>query len=568
MLDKTKKRGISRNDFITLAIIVVIAILWQRGWHGMHAQMSGSLPAEKLSFKSLAYGLLRTNMRLLIGLFWSVIFAFVAGIWAAKSKHAAYFILPFINFMESVPLVGFMTFSILFFTHLYPHSVMGLECAAIFGVFTGQAWNMALSFYQSLVIVPKELLDAAEVFRLSAWKKLWKIELPYAFPALLWNTMVSQSAAWFALVGTETIAMGMKSFVLPGVGSYIQAGLDASNAQAIIYAILAIVANIVVFDQLFFRPLVRWSEQFKFEKNKSQQKNSSWAFTVYRNAHAFSTTGRFIKRKLVQCNYHLAVLLPKRSWKLNPRTKKYLTGFVLAVWYLSLSVVAIYYGMKLFDVLPKIDTPHMIYLMWLTTLRVLLAMLLSLLIFLPLGVWIGLKPRLTRFFQPIIQVFAALPPDILYPIVAVLLITFHANLSWWTVPLIMIGTQWYVLFNVIAGVSAIPQEILDVGSVFSIKGVRYWRKIIIPAIFPSIVTGIISAAGGAWNADIMAEIIHWGTRTLSATGLGAFISSQTALNHPSQEALGCILMCVLVALCIIFIWRPLYNLAERRYKIN
>ncbi len=555
------------SDLILLLFIGMFIGLFVWGWHGMHADINTVNNAPSLSLPTLAYDLLRSNLRLLIGLVWSLIFAIVAGTWAAKSKHARRFILPFINFMESVPLVGFMTFSVILFHYLYPHSVMGLECAAIFGVFTGQAWNMALVFYQTLKIVPAELYDAANVFHMSRWSRFWKIEAPYSMPGLIWNTMVSQSAAWFALVGTEAIASASgKSVLLPGVGSYIQVALDHANFHAVIYSIIAMALNIILFDQIMFRPLVRWAEKFKYEKIKSNRVASSWLYslsikTVFLKAvfmkmgSALSTTSKRLSLKSVTAIF---------DWTM-PRN---LRRAIILAWYALFSFAVIYYGVKLINGTPDFDVGKILWMMTLTTLRVGAAMILSLIIFLPLGVWIGLSPKLTKFCQPATQILAALPPNILYPIMAVFLIATHGSLGWWTIPLIMIGTQWYVLFNVIAGTSSLPQEILDVSQVFSAKGWYYWKRIIIPSIFPYIVTGIISAAGGAWNADITAEIIQWGNKIVSTKGLGYYIANATNLNHIPQEALGCILMCALVALCVIFIWRPLYKLSETRYKIS
>ena len=280
-------------DGVLLILLMLFVYLFHIGWQGMHTSMSSVQVKMNLSFSSLAYDLLRTNMRLLLGLVFSFLFAFIAGVWAAKSKHAANFILPFINFMESVPLVGFMTFNVIIAMALFPGSVMGLECAAIFGVFTGQAWNMALTVYQTLEVIPDELQDVAKQFKMTAWHKFWHIELPYAMPGLLWNTMVSQSAAWFALVGTEAIAVGSKSVMLPGVGSYIQLGLNGADISTILYAIVAIVLNIILFDQLCFRPLVKWAEKFKYEKVKSRASASSWLYTL---SHRTNFLGQAIQK--------------------------------------------------------------------------------------------------------------------------------------------------------------------------------------------------------------------------------------------------------------------------------
>lgn len=561
-----KKKRFNLADGILLILLALFVYLWYVGWQGMHSPLSRVQGDIDVSLSSLAYDLLRTNMRLLIGLGFSFLFAFIMGVWAAKSKHAANFILPFINFMESVPLVGFMTFSVTLALLLYPNNMMGLEYAAIFGVFTGQAWNMTLTVYQTIKVIPDELNDVAKQFKMTAWRKFWHIEAPYVMPGLLWNTMASQAAAWFALVGTEAIAVGVHTYNLPGVGSYIQVGLKDANIQVVLFAIIAIILNIILFDQLCFRPLVKWAEKFKYEKVKSRANATSWLYSLVQNS-------RFLVQAISKSFYYFVKLmrvsgLYKLTLIFNWKMSKWWRLAILISWYAIFSVLVIFFGVKLFHIIPYFSFVTILKLMFLTTARVAAAMLLSLIIFVPLGVWLGLENKRTRIAQPIIQVLAALPPNLFYPIVAMLLIVFHQSLGWWTIPLIMLGTQWYILFNVIAGVTTLPQDMMDVAKIFSLKGLYYWRKFIIPGIFPYIVTGIISAAGGAWNADITAEIIVWGRTTLHTSGLGAYISEATAANKIPEEVFGCILMCLLVALCIIFVWRPLYKLANTRYKIN
>lgn len=568
MVMKMIRKKINIYDGMLLGFVLIAVGLFAWGWHDMHLPVTAAANAnaQSMSLSALAYDLLRTNMRLIIGLFWSFVFAFVAGTWAAKSKHAARFILPVINFMESVPLVGFMTFSIVIFMAWFPHSVMGFESAAIFGVFTGQAWNMALTVYQTLKVIPPELQQMSRQFQMSAWQRYWRIEVPYSLPGLLWNTMVSQSAAWFALVGTEAIAIGAKTVMVPGVGSYIQVALMHKDWMAIIFAISAIIVNIIIFDQFCFRPLVKWCEKFKFERVKTQQVASSWLYQVIGGA---SLVRRVFRMLANGCHalwnmLRLVRLVRCFDWRMPKKVRV----SCLVCWYFVLSFGLVYYGVKLIAYLPHFSWELMLEQMGLTTMRVVIAMLLSLIIFLPLGVWIGLSPKKTKYTQSSIQVMAALPPDIFYPIFAVLLFVAHQHLNWWTIPLIMVGTQWYILFNVIAGVSSLPQGLRDVSKMFSLRGIYYWRKVIIPAIFPYIVTGIISAAGGAWNADITAEVISWGHDVLQTKGLGAFISIASQGSHMSQEALGCVMMCVLVGICIVFVWRPLYRLAETKFNIR
>ena len=461
------------NDIGLLILLMLFVYLWHLGWQGMHTPLA-NLPAQNgKNIPALAYDLLRSNMRLLIGLGFSFLFAFIAGVWAAKSKHAAYFILPFINFMESVPLVGFMTFSVTIAIALYPHSVMGLEWAAIFGVFTAQAWNMALTVYQTLGVIPSELNDVARQFQMNAWQKFLKIELPYTIPGLLWNTMVSQSAAWFALVGTEAIAVGAKLIMLPGVGSYIQMGLNTHNIKIIILAIMAIILNIILFDQLFFRPLVKWAEKFKYERVRANTHASSCLHTLYVKSCFTRKALSSVYGYLVRHSHRFG--LRKLTALFDITFPKAIRCGCLLLWYTVLIASIIWFSVKLFHIIPTFSLAKVATYMLTTTSRVTLAMILSLLICIPLGVWIGISPQRTKMTQPIIQIFAALPPDIFYPIMALFLLYFHYTLSWWTVPLIMMGTQWYILFNVIAGVSSLPQEIVDVAKIFSLRGWYYWR---------------------------------------------------------------------------------------------
>ncbi|MBH1920302.1 ABC transporter permease subunit [Serratia surfactantfaciens] len=508
-------------------------------------------------------------MRFLLGMAWSLLFSVVFAVLAARYAPLRRVILPFVNFMESVPLVGFLTFTTVYFLNLYPHSVMGLECTAIFAVFTGQAWNMMLTLYQTLRIVPKELDEAARSFNYNPWQRFWRLEFIYSVPGLLWNAMVSQSAAWFALVASEAIPVGDRSVELPGVGSYIAEALAQQNVPAILYAIVALAANIVLLDQLVFRPLVRYTARFKYEDvTANRPLGNPWFYNSLAFSHVGAALGRTLRTladlwlfKLPRLWYALGLhrlfrLAAKGNWLWR------------SLWYLGVVLACVWFGYQLWEYFPKQYFAMLPEWMLLTTARVAAAMLLSVAIFTPLGVWIGMNPRLVKIFQPIIQILAAIPPNIFYPLIAAFIAIYHQDLGWWAIPMIMLGTQWYVLFNVIAGVSAIPTQITEVSETFGMRRFRWWRYYMLPAIFPYIVTGIISAAGGAWNSAIAAEVIQWGSTTLSATGLGAFISVVTDAGKNPESALGCAAMCALVALCIIFIWQPLYRIAETKFKYD
>lgn len=573
-LDRSKayKTFLNFNDIIVVAIFITIIAMLTKGWLDMHANFDTTHVAKiSLNLSALPYYTLRSTMRLVIGLVLSFAFALIFGTLSAKFKAIERVVLPFVNFMESVPLVGFLTFTTLYFMSAFPHSIMGLECAAIFGVFTGQAWNMCLIVYQTLKVVPYELIEAADMFQYNAWQRFWRLEFPYSIPGLLWNTMVSQSAAWFALVATEAIPVHGNTVELPGIGSYIAESLLAGNATTTIYAIIALTLNIIIFDQLVFRPLVKYANQYKFEDLASKNGHTSWFHTCILNSGICNKIGAGF-------NYlsYLALFdIPKYTKKFNfPRVnladgiKRKFTFVVTKLWYLLVITLIIIAGYNLWKYLPKAELHKMPILMLETTIRVSVAMILSILIFVPLGVWIGLQPKLVKAFQPIIQVLAALPCNIFYPLMALFLITTHQTLSVWSIFLIMLGTQWYVLFNVIAGASTIPNQLLEVNKCFGVRGLLWWRKFMIPAIFPYIVTGIISAAGGAWNAAIAGELLIWGTTTQQTSGLGAYISNASNAGQMANSALGCTSMCLLVGVCIMFVWKPLYKLAETRFKIS
>lgn len=567
---KSKSMRFNVNDIVVLIIIFASIWLFAYGWHDMHANFNGeNLKPISLNYHELPYYTLRTTMRLVIGMVYSMLFSVVFAVLAAKYAPMRRVILPFVNFMESVPLVGFLTFTTVYFLGLYPHSVLGLECAAIFAVFTGQAWNMMLTLYQTLRIVPGELNEATHMFRYNPWQRFWRLEFLYSVPGLLWNTMVSQSAAWFALIGSEAIPVTDNNTVnLPGVGAYMAQALAEGNSHAILYAVIALILNIIILDQLFFRPLVRYSHRFKYEDLPSQKVDSSWFY----NCLSRSATGQVLGRCCRLLADFWLFSLPKiwYLFRINVITRlcAKLNHFWSSLWYVVVVVACVYYGYQLWEFFPKQYLSSLPQWMGLTAARVLVAMLASIIIFTPLGVWIGLNPRLVKFCQPIIQVMAAVPASIFYPFIAIFIVTFHQNLSWWAIPMIMLGTQWYVLFNVIAGTSTLPTQIIEASKIFHVRGLMWWRKFILPAIFPYIVTGIISAAGGAWNTAIASELLEWGKISLTTTGLGSFIARTTGAGQNAEAALGCTAMCVMVAVCIIFIWQPLYRYAETKFKFD
>ena len=520
-----------------------------------------------LDYTALPYYSMLSTIRILIGLIFSFIITFIFGTMAAKYKSFERVILPLVNFMESIPLVGFLTFSTVFFIALFPHNIIGLEISAIFGVFTGQVWNMILIFYQTLKIIPNDIIDSSKIFYHNSWQRFWKIECPFSMPGLLWNIMVSQSAAWFAILATEAIPVKTRTVELPGVGSFMAEALLQANVHAIIYSILAIVINIILLDQILFKPLVCWMSKFKYEDTVSLHKSKSIFYNIIINSYQH----KFIIKSWDSLSDFIVYYLPNKISKIKFfkfTLNNTIKNLIEILWYAFIFAICIYYGFKLWAIIPKIDLVKMPTLMLLSGIRVFIAIFLSILIFLPLGIWIGLNPKALNFFQPIIQILAALPVNLLYPLVAIFLISYKPNLGIISIFLIMLGTQWYILFNVIAGASSIPDNLLEVSKLFNVKGIMWWKKFIIPAIFPYMVTGIIAAAGGAWNAVVVSELIVWGDHVEETVGLGSYIQSHSTNSGLAQAALGCTVMSIMVGFCIIFIWNPLYKIAENKYKLD
>jgi len=467
--------------------------------------------------------------------------------------------------------LGFLSITIVGFISLFPGSLLGPECAAIFVIFTSQAWNMALGFYQTVRTVPVELNEAAKMFHLSAWQRFWRIDVPFSLPGLLWNTMVSMSAGWFFVVASEAISVSNQQILLPGIGSYITVAIQSSNMHAIGYAILTMFIVILIYDQLLFRPLVAWAEKFKAELvTQEAHEARSWVADLFNRTRFLRYIGMHLTRAFdLFVNIRFLRSQPiSRSTVSSLRSEKYwgwiwngLTGILIIC-------ALAFLGYYIFVNVPLSSVWQVFILGLITALRVFILIILCSLIWVPIGVWIGSRPSVAYYAQPIAQFLAAFPANILYPLVVILIVTYHLNVNIWVTPLMILGSQWYVLFNVIAGTSMIPKDIIQAVDNLSVNRFLRWKRLILPAIFPYYITGAITAAGGAWNASIVAEVVNWGNTTLVATGLGAYISECTTRGDFPHIALSISMMCVLVLIFNRIVWRPLYALAETRYVMG
>jgi len=509
----------------------------------------------------------RTTLRMLAALVLSLVFTFTYATLAAKNKHAELVLVPLLDILQSVPILGFISVTVVFFMSLAPGRVLGAEFAAVFAIFTSQAWNMAFSFYQSLRTVPTELIEASRVFRLSPWMRFWRLDVPFAMPQLIFNMMLSMSGSWFFVVASEAISVGNTTITLPGMGSYIALAIERRSLTAVAWAIGTMLVVILLYDQLLFRPLVAWADRFRFQQEAGALPPRSWVLNVLRRSGVVESLGdrlSLVWRRSFRRSPAAVKPIITRPERDDPRFNLLWRGVVAVVVVAVLWEVAsfIAQGVNLSEVVRAI-------LLGLATLtRVVVLIALASLVWVPLGVAIGIRPHLSNVVQPVAQFLAAFPANLLFPIAVSGIVAFHLNPDIWLSPLMILGTQWYILFNVIAGAAAIPVELRDVGTNLQVRGFLWWRKIGLPAVFPYFVTGAITASGGSWNASIVAEVATWGDVRLQANGLGAYIAAATDAGDFHRIVLGILVMSGFVVAINRAFWRPLYWYAERKYRIG
>ena len=507
---------------------------------------------------------LRTTMRMFAALFCSVLFTFTYATWAAKSRRAGMILVPLLDILQSVPIIGFLSFTVVFFLSLFPGQVLGAELAAIFAIFTSQAWNMAFSLYQSLKTVPSDLAECAAAFRLSGWQRFWRMEVPFAMPGLVWNTMMSMSGGWFFVVASEAVTAGDTTFKLPGIGSYVALALERRDITAVGYAIVTMLVVILLYDQLLFRPLVAWSAKFRFEMTAQTEQEDPWVLKLLRRTRLLSWV---VDRFGLVFNGVSGLRLARRR-ATRTMVRKPPSRAVDAAW---ATVLAIVVAAALWEIISYVsasltwgDLGQALLLGVYTMTRVIVLMVLATLVWVPIGVWLGLRPKWARRAQPVAQFLAAFPANLFFPVFVVAIVHYSLNPDIWLTPLMVLGTQWYILFNVIAGAAAFPGDMLEVSANFGIGGWLWWRRVMLPGIFSYYVTGALTASGGAWNAAIVAEVASWGDQKLAAHGLGAYIAEATEAGATPKIVLGVVVMSLFVIAFNRVLWRPMYAYAARR----
>jgi len=512
---------------------------------------------------------LRTTMRMLLAIICSIIFTFIYAALSAKSRRAEMVLIPLLDILQSVPILGFLTFTVVFFMNLFPGNVLGAELACVFAIFTSQAWNMTFSMYQSMRNVPKDLEEATQSFHLSGWQRFWRLDVPFAMPGLIWNTMMSMSGGWFFVVASEAITVGNTTVTLPGIGSYVALGIEKQDLAAIGYAILTMLLVIIAYDQLLFRPIVAWADKFRFEQTASGNPPTSWMLDLFRRTRAL----RALTLPFAAVNRAFSNLRINWPVSLQPAAKSSSPSRVVdMIWFLLIGVSTGYAAYRAYEYLSASLGPRDVFAAFgyglLTLIRVIVLIALATLIWVPVGVWIGLRPKLAERVQPLAQFLAAFPANLAFPVFVYLIVHYRLNANIWLSPLMILGTQWYILFNVIAGASAFPSDLREAASSLHLKGWRWWIKVVLPGIFPYYITGAITASGGSWNASIVAEVASWGTTHLTAAGLGAYIAKATEAGDFPRVVLGIAVMCILVTLFNRLLWRPLYAFGERRLRLG
>ncbi|MGO9390418.1 ABC transporter permease [Rhodoblastus sp.] len=557
-------------DLAALALVIGVLVIVTYGAHQANVPLTvlDSTPIS-LDPRHLPEYALRTTLRMLAAIVASLLFTFVYATIAAKSRRAEMVLIPVLDILQSVPILGFLTFTVVFFMNLFPGRVIGAELASVFAIFTSQAWNMTFSMYQSLRNVPKDLEEATQSFHLSWWRRFWRLDVPFAMPGLVWNTMMSMSGGWFFVVASEANTVGDTTVTLPGVGAYVATAIKEQNLPAVGYAVLAMLVVIIIYDQLLFRPIVAWADKFRFEQTASAEVPTSWLLDIFRQTRFLRTLATELSGA-IESTTRIRLPLPDFSRIKFPIIVP--SRAIDAVWIAIIFFGATSLGWMVVQFIASSlnwsDVETAVIDGLYTLIRVTILIALASLIWVPIGVWIGLRPSVAEKIQPIAQFMAAFPANILFPAAVVLIVHYGLDANIWLSPLMVLGTQWYILFNVIAGATAFPGDLKEAAKSFHLSGWKWWRYVILPGIFPYYITGAITASGGSWNAAIVAEVASWGDTKLNAVGLGSYIAKATEAGDFQRVILGIAVMSIYVTLFNRLLWRPLYAFAENRLRLG
>jgi NitT/TauT family transport system permease protein len=528
-------------------------------------------PAVEISRSTLAlpgYAAL-SLLRITLAYVLSLAFTLVYGYIAAYNAKAERFMIPLLDVLQSIPVLSFLPGVMLAMVALFPSRQLGVELGAILLIFTGQVWNMAFSFYASLKSIPQEMREAANIYRFSWWQRFTEMELPFAAIGLVWNSMMSVAGGWFALMACEMFVLGSRDFRLPGLGSYLQTAASAGDTRSILLGVITMIAVIVLLDQFVWRPVIAWAEKFKVEQVESAEVPHSWVLNLLQHSRALA---RLEQKAIFPVRESLMSYFSRRhrtgtATAPTPRWKTYALG-ILGIAALGLTGYAVVRVAILLTGLDHSEVTELGQGLGATFLRVIAALLIGAAWTIPVGVKIGFSPRLARVAQPLAQIAASVPANAFFPVILLILFRLGAGLGIGSILLLLLGTQWYILFNVIAGAMAIPTDLKEACTVCRISGWQRWRKLILPGIFPYLLTGMVTASGGAWNASIVAEYFHFKGQTFSTIGLGSTISRATDGGNYDLLIAATIVMAAMVVTVNRLVWRRLYRLGETRFRLE
>jgi NitT/TauT family transport system permease protein len=544
----------------TLAAIAAV-VAWATHGHGFRPETGAiSLSLARLPLYALA-SWLRMAAAYVLSLGFAVVYAYLA----AFNRRAERYLIPVLDILQSIPILSFLPVVLLGFIALFPHSSLGPNLASIVLIFTSQVWNMVFALYSGFITIPTELRELAQSLRLSAWQRFRMLELPYAMGGLVWNSMMSWAGGWFFLMAAEEFSLGNKNYQLQGLGSYLQTAANQGRWTLEIIGLATLIAVIVVMDQLVFRPVLAWAEKFKMEMVEGEPPHSAVLMLVRRSV-LVEQFGQRVWAPLTEWSDRTFRARSSRRRPTMAATASLLRALAMAAG-IYLAFVAIRHGIVLLGA-SRHQAPMVLAATGATLLRVLISIAISLAWTIPLGVAIGLNRRLSSTLTPIIQIFASVPATALFPGVVAILFNLHGGLNIAAILLMVLGTQWYVLFNVIAGASAIPEDLKEAARLFRLEGLTAWRTLILPAIFPYLITGIITASGGAWNASIVAEYVSFQGHTHHVFGVGYLIAESALTGHFALLLLSTLTLAATVVLVNRLIWRPLYRRAAERYALQ
>jgi len=550
-------------------LAVFYAILWiAKFW------FSGAVPEVEIyrSPSHLPLYAFYSTVRIFVAYLLSLLFAISYGYIAAYNKRLEALMIATLDILQSIPVLSFLPGVMLAMMSLFPSRQLGIELGAILLIFTGEVWNMAFSFYSSLKSIPRELHEACSINRFSRWQRLFQLELPYATIGLVWNSMVSVASGWFFLMVCEMFPVGSRNFRLPGLGSYLQTAAANGDKQAIIYGLITMVLIIILTDQLLWRPIIAWSDKFKFENVESANRVTSPILHLIRHSNVLGVLHRRTFVPLSERFYHwVSRRDDKKSVESDPENgsgRRSVVMIVVGVVALAAICVAAFHAILLLQHINGHDLRMVLKGAAATFLRVNVSLLLASAWTIPVGVAIGFHPKLANITQPLAQIAASFPATALFPVILLALMQLGLGLGIGSIALMMLGTQWYILFNVIAGAMAIPSDLREVSDLFHFGSLQRWMTVILPGIFPFLITGLVTASGGAWNASIVAEYFQLKDRTLTTTGLGAQISTASSQGNFPVLLLATIIMALMVVTINRLVWRPLYRLAETKYRLE